>query len=1193
MSRELDPVQAERAGRSHIAPVGLAKLTLYTSRTAETVAKVFYFSTVPVDYGSLPWLPVIVGGSDFYSGFTHLGDSDDLTAFEQSFDLHLGNREILGDRLVNLLRAYNVEGASIEISQLLVDSIPSFPLDLSDYSGDEHTILFRGRVERLAPVTDEKVTLACRTELPSMAGIWNYATSEGANDPLDLGKRYPQVYGEAKRIPLIGTQVGRITTLSEPIDSTQTGSIEVTNGDGFYPGSSFYIRIDGEMIYCSASADQTITITSRHSLGSVAATHEAGALVSEMPSSVEYTIANHQIDHLWDLYVINPLNGMLLRLDATATPWTTTLTDPAKVSFSRTQLADLVEYFNAQNIAVGGITQQPTFTGESSGASVVRIPLTAHQQSGTALNPGGNDGPLYSDTVIQTSSPRTLALWHSSVSQEQGISVWCPTGSAPNGSATVVRFRVIANIDAAPNSGTYGEVKFSFDFYGEGGNMTKTMSAGASDQLGIVIASAWEDFGGGASGKTVVNIERSTAPTTNGHENYLSFYLRGDSGMTANGGANLWIDSCYVEVEIESEVTVSPGDEVIASSGAGTGFGLRFYADVRGMECPAVPEGYDVVQAFDSGDNWESANCTAQEIVTKPYEGTHSLAIVADHSSGGSVVISTESLTSWTSSNCNLALVTGEDHSEGSNAIEAAATVDSNAYLDYADGVLSLDFDGTGFHEADGRKQLSIDVKVKKAGVLGGDIRVRVEDGSGNSQQGYVPVADLTEDTWATIHFNEEMRDAISGTVDWTDIAELRLTFNTASRTASAKLYVDNIRLIPGTHVAQKNDIPGVDFTGFEDNSRLYIWKDYVENATIWDNDPTLDVIYTDEIETGTTLPTNYKSRAQGYNAAEQTWKMRDKSGAATTGTPDETDVRTLRFVYRTPPGWWNRDSVPNHRIYIDSFQMRNNVRPEYYHVVGDVMTRSFEIIRHWIEEIGGEQIDASNYADLEAALGSNFKFAFDARSTGLTWAECLARMAFEARINVIPVETANGRRWRMLSADTDYGFGTATDVISQVHSIRDIGRGTDDLASYFTFRYAFDASLNGKGEEGFTNEAHARPDGSTVDQSTTQLTNAAARFGAIEAAPILFHCIDDPVTMQDVGGWIAQERSDNERRVFELTGVAWFDALPYVPGDLVSITPPWSTTASNCRITSMTKAFESNEWTITAVEVLAVGTRV
>jgi hypothetical protein len=258
------------------------------------------------------------------------------------------------------------------------------------------------------------------------------------------------------------------------------------------------------------------------------------------------------------------------------------------------------------------------------------------------------------------------------------------------------------------------------------------------------------------------------------------------------------------------------------------------------------------------------------------------------------------------------------------------------------------------------------------------------------------------------------------------------------------------------------------------------------------------------------------------------------------------------------------------------------------------VLSHPADIIKHWVEVVGGETIDTASLAAFVTSLGASAEWGFDARSLGLTWEEVLQRMAFESRCNIVPVEKSTGREWKILVADNDYGFDdTGISTITQTHAMTDEGRGVDDLASYFTFRYGFDASLPGGGnEEGFKSALIANPDTSDVPITTTIIDNAAKRFGALDAGPIAFRCIQYPATAQDVAGYMVQERIANDRRVFELREVAWFDALPHDVGDIVSITAPWASSATTCRITSMSKAFESNAWTITAVEVLTTGTR-
>jgi hypothetical protein len=249
--------------------------------------------------------------------------------------------------------------------------------------------------------------------------------------------------------------------------------------------------------------------------------------------------------------------------------------------------------------------------------------------------------------------------------------------------------------------------------------------------------------------------------------------------------------------------------------------------------------------------------------------------------------------------------------------------------------------------------------------------------------------------------------------------------------------------------------------------------------------------------------------------------------------------------------------------------------------------------MKHWITVVGGETINASSYNNTLTSLGVA-GWAFDARSLGFTWQEVLQRMAFEARSNVIPIETSTGREWTIRTADADYGYNavTAANAITQTHDMTDNGRAVDDLASHFKFQYAFDASLPGGGnEEGFKLALIANPSTSTLSVTADDITTASERFGAIESGPIAFRCIQHPGTAMDVAGFIVQERMANDRSVFELRGVAWFDALRFDVGDIVHITPPWASAATDtCRITSMSKEFLSNTWTITAVEVMDVG---
>jgi hypothetical protein len=338
--------------------------------------------------------------------------------------------------------------------------------------------------------------------------------------------------------------------------------------------------------------------------------------------------------------------------------------------------------------------------------------------------------------------------------------------------------------------------------------------------------------------------------------------------------------------------------------------------------------------------------------------------------------------------------------------------------------------------------------------------------------------------------------------------------------------------------------------------------------------------------------------------SAENIWTTIISASSLDLITIDDTAIRTLRVELdlsapeslaseqiELRSGQGSSDGIIN----IDRFEYALTTDSAWKGVVGQVMSHPADIIRHWIEVQGGEDFDSDSYDALYTSLGADAKWGFDVRSLGFAWEEILQRMAFEARCNVVPVETTSGRVWKMLSAENDYGFPSpaASAVITQTHDMSDFGRPVDDLATHFSFRYAFDAALPGGGnEEGFRLAMNANPSVSDVPITAAKIASAAKRFSAIESGPIAFRCIQDTATAEDVAGYIVQERIANSRSVFELRGVAWFDALPYDVGDMVSIIPPWTSSTATCRITSMTKEFLSNTWTITAVEVLKNGLR-
>ncbi len=1205
MTRAMDSVQAERAGRSHIAPIPLVKLTLYSDRPAGTVAKTFYFSNMAVDYDygntgtDQRFLPVIIGGSDFFSGFVHIPQPDDLTAFNQKFYLQCSNKEINGSRLIELLQTYNLEGASIEIAQMLVDSIPSLPVDLTSYTGDEHTVLFRGCVNRISPISDAMLTIQCVTELPSMAGSWIYASDDTKTDPLDLGKRLPRIYGNAKRVPLVNYEVGWVTSLGEVITSSTTGTVEITDGSGLPPGS-FDVMIDGERITCSAVTATTMDLDTRSVGSPPAAAHDAGAVISELLSTATYIVSDRQCNALNELYVINPLNGILLRLNSTDTPWTTTLNDTGTISgetitivkFTAAQLQTLIDYFKTQAAkgTPAAVDDQPDFSIDD--PSTVLIDMIARESRTLGTTGDAMTNPTGLGGVRRLDGNATGSYTH--------IVGWYPVSSIPGGSRVISRWRTRLEGNAR-NTHTF----IADDIYIEGRwkNFNGAPLNGTADEdifvkanenadtYGLVAVGSWHT----PSASTTLSDFESAGYSAGQYIILFALVY-----LTEDFNTDEWVEWAFAGVEVELEPSTLTRDVDVAVSGGGgnppTGYGLRFFADVDGFVVPELEVlSWQAGHSMDGG-SWSVDSCAVAVDTGEKYEGTGSQEITIDVDTESSTPgITTEDLTDWdSSSNVTESLETGEGHREGSNVVKGVVGNPNLCDIDFHDTSLTIDAENPS-------KCLVFDFKIKKDTY---DDEIHFWWGSGPSDRYkfIFDAADFIENTWYTIILSHDDSDGSNGSPDESDMDYFGCEWNqnTVGVTGTS-VYFDNFKLLNPIATIQNNAAGGAPFDGLDADERMRI-------ALRWGGDWLLKTAQNFIINTslddvggsGTTRPTDRLSPAY-YRigmAALDAWEEFQNTSYASFGTPrpDDTAIELIHiqinygaFLGCDFTGQYPRD--PTFTLHVDILSVPNEFETAWGTGTGAVMHDPPDALRYWIEIVGGEEIDATSYIALLAAHASG-QWGFDFRSLGFSWEEILQRMAFEARCNVFPVETAAGRVWKMSGADIDYGFGSAASdaVISQTHDMIDDGRNVDDLASYFSFRYAFDASLGSGSEEGFKLALDAHPTLTDVPISTANILAASKRFGAIASGPIAFRCIQNPATAQNAAGYYVQERMANDRRVFRLSGVAWFDALPHDIGDIVSITAPWSSSATNCRIISMSKAFAENTWTIIAVEVPSTG---
>lgn len=105
---------------------------------------------------------------------------------------------------------------------------------------------------------------------------------------------------------------------------------------------------------------------------------------------------------------------------------------------------------------------------------------------------------------------------------------------------------------------------------------------------------------------------------------------------------------------------------------------------------------------------------------------------------------------------------------------------------------------------------------------------------------------------------------------------------------------------------------------------------------------------------------------------------------------------------------------------------------------------------------------------------------------------------------------------------------------------------------------------------------------------TTTFMTTQEAKYGRREHPAIMYIVGGDNDTdiVPVVEYWI-NESTRSDMQSFRIIGVPWVQALDLVRGDLVRVTPPWSSTEYLCRIIGYTKDFMTQMAELTVVTVV------
>lgn len=596
----LESGQATRAKSSHVKAVTLVKLTLWADKRHSAIEATYYLAEhgIRYDYGNTgtnqDFIPCLKSVSDLVSTMRHLPDGSQDQLFERRIGITLSNdfypaglASSGAGRLIETLRGPSrtrrLIGASVEVAEILIDAWgePAAPLDLTAFAGDEHVVRFRGQIDRVGPIDEQSIGLACVSQRPS-AISWPRALEPAGTPPEFVGRRLPIVYGR-RWVRCVPIDVGAVSTVAAAVAAT--GGLELTDASRFPSSGTTTIQIGKEQLTYTGKSGNTLTGVTRGANSTTAVAHAAGEVVQEVQTTNKWAFAGHPALNLYELDVLNPFNGSMVRVRSGLLPTIsyydrTSLAgfDISTISFSNSQLKSLLDELGQSS----RVTQQPVVSHP-----VSTTLLTDRPTSDSVGNSNMRDGN-YATSYLLTQAGGSYNV----------------TFATPAGTITRQTIHINVSTQSVDCSVRVG-------------------TGGGAVEIGVVAAT-----GGGTFSFT----------TTSQLGNTIEI-----AGINGGGTWNIWTYEVWRDVTYtESAPTIATNTAIEAQS---LGYDLEFFADVGGIQVPPG-RGASPLQAFDSG-SWSATRCTATLDTSIKTEGASSLRLTIDESNTTSKD-TCDSTTGWT-----------------------------------------------------------------------------------------------------------------------------------------------------------------------------------------------------------------------------------------------------------------------------------------------------------------------------------------------------------------------------------------------------------------------------------------------------------------------------------------------------------------------------------------------------------------
>ena len=651
---DIDAGQQALIASSTLPMVRLVKLTTYVDRDAKQGPTSFYFSDKPVTYDYMnegidrEFWAILAGVAEDELSVIHVPDPRDLNPYQSGLTLNFSNFEVNGRAAYTLLAEQNLHGADIEYAEIAVDPMTVYPVDLTALDGDEHTVIFEGVVIRPGRVTKESFQLQCSTAVPSLSDFWIYATDDSVS-LTDFGKRFPAVYGQAKKVPCITYDIGAATTLAVDLEPEfEDYDVLVMDATRFPSTGTFNVLFNEEDVLCSFTDATHLHIESsgREQNSTTARFLKAGAAIEEVTLTAIFVAAGHESSAVHEAYLRNVFAGTLFRVTS---DYTVNLRDstsvPGEVVTSVTFTQDeLTIVSDAMRKEARQLRNQAEY-GEYV-PSFLETRLVDLATFPTVMPYGISPSIGWArDHGVTTASFRSVD--DGSSTQDRAASFhynFSTSDYTAKRIRLVVVFTYASCLDAVTLYFT-GKV-LGKELTWDSGDISKTVdfAAGAPNAVFEVVTSDWftldpEDL------LTLEDTDQDAAQTAPLQDNF--WQMAADFDGTLGGGGSIItqitdgagnVTGWHAERSQDLEVTLTNPTKIISG-----GFPLQLFADIDGYKAPGdslTPGGaVTVIDDMEStpASNWVSTDLTDADESTIVFEGSGSLKLT----SGASATFST------------------------------------------------------------------------------------------------------------------------------------------------------------------------------------------------------------------------------------------------------------------------------------------------------------------------------------------------------------------------------------------------------------------------------------------------------------------------------------------------------------------------------------------------------------------------